>query len=159
MGRIALALMCIASLLILSEVASFAQAGSTGGTLGKTGKSASGGDEAPAAGHRTRAPTQRSASISGRWSWRGKCADDSEWSGNFDLDQGVGGSIHGTCSTTRESCSTVSGQVVGNKATLSVGWAIRTGTLSLTIAEGRQSMSGWETSPARGRCTYEVRRF
>jgi hypothetical protein len=41
MGNIAVALVCVAAL-IASEEASFAQAGSTGGTLGKTDKSASG---------------------------------------------------------------------------------------------------------------------
>jgi len=70
------------------------------------------------------------------------------------------GSVRGTCSMTRESCSTVSGQVVGNKATLSVGWAVRTGVLSFTIGQSWRSMSGWETSSRPGgRRNYEAKRF
>jgi hypothetical protein len=160
---IAIAAMCGLAALIGVCKTALAQAGSTGGTIGKTDKSVSGGEEGPAPGVKNRKSTAvevpSKASISGRWSWRGKCADDTEWSGDFDLVQSADGSVRGTCSTTQESCSTVSGQVVGNKATLSVGWRVRTGTLSVTVAESRKSMSGWETSPYRGRCTYEMRRF
>ena len=163
---IALAAMCGLAALIGVGKTALAQAGSTGGTIGKTDKSVSGGEDTPAPGVKNRksigveVPSKRAASISGRWSWHGKCTDDSEWDGFFDLEQGADGSVRGTCSMTRESCSTVSGQVVGNKATLSVGWYVRTGTLSFTIDQNWRSMSGWEPSARTGgRCNYEAKRF
>jgi hypothetical protein len=67
MGKIAVALVCVAAL-IASEQASFAQAGSTGGTLGKTDKSASGGEQQQSSPQKRAGSTAGSRSITGEWS-------------------------------------------------------------------------------------------
>ena len=159
------ALMCSTAPTVTHRIA-FAQAGSTGGTIGKTDKSVSGGEEAlpghqhakPKTWERDRPATPRAGSITGNWIWHGKCADDSEWAGTFDLEQHNDGTVTGTCSAVRETCSSVAGHVTANKAMLNVGWAYSTGTLEFTISEGRQRMSGWEMGRYHGRCTYEARR-
>jgi len=164
--RISIAVACCLAALVAADGLAFAQAGSTGGTIGKTDKSDSGGDEAapdhqrakPKTPERDRPAGPRAVSIAGKWVWHGKCADDSEWAGTFDLEQHNDGTVSGSCSVTRESCSSVSGQVTANKATLAVGWQYSTGNLEFTIAGGGHSMSGWEITRGHGRCAYQARR-
>jgi hypothetical protein len=159
--------------LSMDSSSALAQAGSAGGAAVKQDKSVSGGEEAaepPHAGRRAeptpRQPsstdrqgiTSKALSVSGKWIWHGKCADDSEWAGTFDLEQNKDGTVSGTCSAVRESCSSIAGEVIGNKATLDVGWAYSTGTLQFTLSEGGRSMSGWEMGRYHGRCSYQAHR-
>ena len=88
---IAIAVACGLAALVVADGTAFAQAGSTGGTLGKTDKSASGGEEErPKSGNRKAAAT-----ISGKWSWRSKCENGTNWTGEFDFDQNADGTLSG----------------------------------------------------------------
>jgi hypothetical protein len=80
MNKPAIAILFGLALLIVGECASFGQAGSTGGTLGKTDKSASGGDESglrqtskPGGPRKADQKTARGScqKIVGTWTWRG----------------------------------------------------------------------------------------
>jgi hypothetical protein len=97
--------LCSIAALLSTDTTLLAQAGSIGGTLGKTDKSASGGEEPQ--GDKKAAEggvaTKHAVTIAGKWIWHGKCADDSEWAGTFDLDQRSDGTVSGTCSITRQS--------------------------------------------------------
>jgi hypothetical protein len=87
--------------------AAFAQAGSTGGTLGNTDKSISGEREEPRrereeprkkpapkeAGHTASAPS--TVSVAGRWSWTADC-QSGHWSGAFTLSDPSSGQFTGT---------------------------------------------------------------
>jgi hypothetical protein len=75
---IAIAVVCCLAILVAADRSAFAQAGSTGGTLGKTDKSASGGEEGRSQTERKRVTTrseprnatERSCStIVGTWRW------------------------------------------------------------------------------------------
>jgi len=87
------------------------QPGSTGGTIGKTGKSSSGGEESPEAQpHQTRsvekegraASTQSGTSVAGRWRWSANC-QSGHYSGEFDLSQTTGGPFTGNFAGTNVS--------------------------------------------------------
>jgi len=72
---IAVAVVCCLAVLVAADGSAFAQAGSTGGTLGKTDKSASGGDKETEPQRSIRPPKARTkeasscAKITGVWSW------------------------------------------------------------------------------------------
>jgi hypothetical protein len=86
----------------------FGQAGSTGGTIGKTDKSVSGGDNAaePRTPMSSRSKGQRpidkgasdqssEASVAGRWRWTADCPSG-HWQGEFDLDETSRGHVSGS---------------------------------------------------------------
>lgn len=95
----------------LTSVAAFAQAGSTGGTLGNTDKSISGSgredQEAPSRpkgeGHQSRSREKdgRAASappvvsVAGRWNWTADC-QSGHYNGAFTLSEPSGGQFTGT---------------------------------------------------------------
>jgi len=70
-----------------------------GGTIGKTDKSVSGGDEAPQPNQSKR--EHRAASwpsghdVSGRWRWTADCPDG-RWTGEFDLSETPAGQFGGS---------------------------------------------------------------
>jgi hypothetical protein len=72
----AIAVACGLAALVVADGIAFPQAGSTGGTLGKTDKSASGGEELHPAKRRVAKPQTVSpcAKVPGAWTWR--------WMGN-----------------------------------------------------------------------------
>lgn len=160
------AIISLIALLAVDRIA-FAQAGSTGGTLGKTDKSVSGGEEERPgdrkSGHRK--ATATAATISGKWSWRAKCDDGSAWTGEFNFNQNIDGTFSGNChnDTGAGSCSAVSGRVSGNNATFKVRWFDVLGghenPYEFTIAGGGQSMEGTEHSQSYGACKYTVKRL
>jgi hypothetical protein len=86
---------------LASDRIAFAQAGSTGGTIGKTDKSVSGGEEAtlsPSARPSTRDvknPSAIAPSIAGQWRWTADCSDGSHFHGVFDLSPTSGGQFTG----------------------------------------------------------------
>ena len=157
---------CLIVLLSTNRIA-LGQAGSTGGTIGKSDKSASGGEEVTPSRQRAHLRTNVSpsqgtsrASIGGKWIWNAICAESNQnWNGTFDFDQRSDGTIGGSCSGTPSACHSVSGHVVANKLTLTIGWDYSTGTLDLTIADGNRSMTGSENSRWHRHCTYSGRRF
>ncbi len=96
--------MVLIVLLVLTGSPAFAQAGSAGGTLGKTDKSVSGGgDSAPSAkpsggDARSRAippPQTGTASMAGRWDWTADC-QSGHYTAGFQITQGMSGEINGS---------------------------------------------------------------
>lgn len=85
------------------------QAGSTGGTLGKTGKSMSGEESPPAQETRTKPPAKRGntdapdqpagVSVAGRWRWDADCTVG-HWQGEFDLTETSRGHFNGSFAAT-----------------------------------------------------------
>jgi hypothetical protein len=98
-----------AVLLLASGSLALGQAGSTGGTLGKTGKSMSGEDSPAASETRTKPPTRRSdkdasdqpagVSVAGRWRWDADCTVG-HWQGEFDLTETSRGRFNGSFAAT-----------------------------------------------------------
>jgi len=140
-----------------------AQAGSTGGTLGKTDQELSGGPKMaiPERSRPTAKPVSP-ASISGKWVFETRCPG-SEWRGEFVFEQGSDGILSGSCSGSAD-CSTVSGRVTGNKVNLTVTYhgygifASHKNNINLTLAENGKSMRGIEDTQSHGRCNYQVQR-
>jgi hypothetical protein len=88
-----------APLIVLAQM----QPGSTGGTIGTTDKSISGGGDV----QQPRSPTKRDGdgrsekrlsetSVSGRWRWRAACGIGGQWHGDFQISQTSDGSFTGT---------------------------------------------------------------
>jgi hypothetical protein len=101
---------------VASTYIAFAQAGSTGGTLGNTDKSISGDREAPrgAPSTRSRETPQRTgtaASISGKWSWEATCTTFGMHHGSFDVSQITGDQFTGSIVNSDGSTSSISGRV------------------------------------------------
>src|SRR5215472_9713357 len=102
------AALCSMVALVAADRSAFAQAGSTGGTLGKTDKSASGGEDQPQARQKPNGRPRHSAigetaapvSISGKWTWTQKCDDGSEWVGVFEFSESPDGEVSGTSTGT-----------------------------------------------------------
>jgi hypothetical protein len=160
MGKLAIAIACAFALLVIGDRAAFAQAGSTGGTLGKADKSASGGEDQPQARQKPNGNPRHSSapvSISGKWTWTAKCDDGSEWVGTFEFSQSPDGEVSGT-STGTDAGRSMSGQLVGNKLTVSRTYYLVSNQIIFTIAAGGNSMQGSETSKGHGTCRYQAKR-
>jgi hypothetical protein len=159
-------LSCLVALLATDRIA-LGQAGSIGGTIGKTDKSVSGGEEETPGGRKSghRNAAAAPASISGKWSWRAKCENGDNYTGEFDFDQNADGTLSGNCSviTGPNSCGALSGHVAGKKAMLRVLQKTVIGahetTYELTVAADGQSMQGTEHAWLSGECTYQVKRL
>jgi len=164
-SRIAVAFMCSLMLFVAAERVAFAQAGSTGGTIGKTDKSVSGGDEPPQ--QRPKAKLRTSTvgnapahSISGKWAWTAKCTDGSEnWAGAFELTQNTDGAVSGSFTGNGEPGS-FSGTVFGNRLIGSNCYTItrHCTQISFTIVGGGSSLTGSESSASHGTCKYQASR-
>ena len=160
-----------AALVLATSQASFAQGGSTGGSLGKSGQELSGSLPKPTAPKKEPARDPESTrsgsgsvSVSGRWRWEAKCANGTVWSGEFNLKHSSDGTMTGMCHMAGSyGCGDVSGRVVGNVATFTVFWADLFGghrnPFTFTIADGGRTMQGFEESAGNGRCSYQARRF
>ncbi len=110
MRRLSIALALFCAILLIADRLALAQSGSVGGTVGKTDKSVSGGETAPA--KRAVAPNAGSAgSVAGRWRWSADC-ESGHWEGGFSLTQSgaseiTGGFLH----TNLADIGTISGHV------------------------------------------------
>lgn len=141
-----------------------AQAGSTGGSIGKKGKSAS-GEEAAAPRSQpkaTRSETARGADFSGIWAWTTTCSNGKSGAGQFTLHQNASGGLVGSCSSSEFPCSEVSGQAVANSASLRVFWTGVVGshytTVNLRLAAGGRNFTGTEQAAYAGTCAFQGRR-
>jgi hypothetical protein len=163
---IGIAVACGLAALVGADQTAHAQAGSTGGTIGKTDKSVSGGEERPQAREKPNAILRHSAnsetlaplSISGNWVWTAKCTDASEWVGAFELSQTSDGAVSGT-SAGNDASGSMSGQLVANKLTVSRSYyGIHSNQIIFTLAASGKSMQGSETSKTHGICRYQAKR-
>jgi hypothetical protein len=135
----------------------FAQAGSTGGTLGNTDKSISGSREEPqeATSPRERSKRAAAVSISGKWAWTQKCDDGREFVGSFDLVQNGDGTVSGTV-TGSDGSGPISGKLAGNIFTGSRSYNDHNTHIVITFS-GR-SLHATESSRDHGACHYQATR-
>lgn len=144
-----------------------AQAGSTGGTLGKTDKSSSGDREvAPPASAK---PTQQSnrparvgrtdntPTIGGKWAWTAKCDDGSNWTGTFDLVQNSDHTVSGPAAG-NDGSGSLSMQLAGNRLTGKRTYMDHSNQITFTVAVGGHSLQGSESSLSHGTCRYQANR-
>jgi hypothetical protein len=121
------------SLMVATAGPALAQSGSTGGSVGKQGKSVSGGDgHRPAAPPRSREPAQRSAkpqqaaparsavAVGGRWRWTADCPSG-HWNGGWDLTETGSGQFSGN----------FAGMTIGDAGSITNG-RVGGGSLSFT---------------------------
>jgi hypothetical protein len=152
-------------LLLAGGSLAFGQAGSTGGALGKTGKSIS-GDESPAAPEtRTKPPTRRSdrnasdkpagGSVTGRWRWDQDCTLG-HWRGEFDLTETSRGRFGGSfAGTSAHDVGTITdGTVSGGGISFTRTSSIATQYWKGRLASGR--LKG--TSSGNANCSWEATR-
>jgi hypothetical protein len=103
-------ILCVMSALLAADRTVFAQAGSTGGVIGKQDKSISGGDET----EKPRSPktedkpqhsrskaardggTKPVSTVSGRWRWQAACGIGGQWHGEFQISEISNGSFTGS---------------------------------------------------------------
>jgi hypothetical protein len=142
------------------SMTAFAQAGSTGGTLGNTDKSISGEREQPreAPRHSTRERPKRASaplSVSGNWVWSAKCDDGTTWAGTFDFVQSADGAVSGSAAGNDGSAS-FSGQVQGNTIIGRRTYSMHSNSVVFTFSGG--ALHGVEPSATHGTCRYDARR-
>lgn len=153
-------IICIIVTLLCSEPTAFAQAGSTGGTLGKTDKSLSGNESAPVP--RRTMPSAKPAqagsaarSLAGSWHWRAQCSDGTNWEAIFVA------TAAGSGSASLEFVGALGGKGVGtlsgSHVTLYRSFAWTHQTWSATLS-GSDRMTGIITSSEGGSCTFEASR-
>jgi hypothetical protein len=100
-ASIGIALLALSHLACANVTSAFAQAGSTGGTIGKQDKSISGGDQIEKPGnlqqrkHREESPSRQVATtLTGPWDWKASCYGV-PYTGALRLVQSAGGQLSG----------------------------------------------------------------
>lgn len=165
-GAAAKPLLAILIFLACSSLA-FGQAGSTGGTIGKTDKSVSGGEAAPETQTQTKSrskgqqPADRGrsdrpsvVSVAGRWRWIADCPDR-RWEGEFDLSETSPGHISGSfAATSWYDIGTITGDHINASSitftrNMSVATQYWTGRLAAGRIKGTISSGG-------GTCSWEA---
>jgi hypothetical protein len=147
---------------LAADQIALAQAGSTGGAIGKSDKSASGGEEQshqkPKARPRNSPAREMPPhSISGKWTWTAKCDDTSNWAGTFELEQSPQGVIAGTAEG-NDGSGSMSGQLIANKLIVTRSYPMHSNQIIFTVAAGGTSMQGSESSRTHGICKYQAER-
>jgi hypothetical protein len=146
-----------------------AQAGSTGGTLGKSGRSVSGGEAAPPpesqappvklapSGARLRPATSAVVSFAGDWRLVAKCSNG-DWNMRLVLQQAPGEGLSGTGHNLTAGYNSVvaDGKVSGSQANFSLRWPAGV-TDHWTARLAGSQMSGSIKGPF-WTCTYAARR-
>jgi hypothetical protein len=165
MSRLIAVIVAGAALSMLTTAGVFAQAGSTGGTIGNQDKSISGGQDQGQTHQKPNTKRRNSVSadmpvrfsVSGKWAWTAKCDDGSEWAGTFDFAQNTDGTISGTASG-NDGSGSISGRLNGNNLTGSRSYWDHSNQIILTFAAGGSSLQGSEPSRTHGVCRYQARR-
>jgi hypothetical protein len=146
-----------------------AQAGSTGGTLGKTEQSLSGGrakgpapEKRPGPSRKSKASTYpvRLASLLGKWQWTAKCASGT-FNGTIELvqsaDQFSGSFMNPNMGVSEK---ITDGRIHGNRVSFNhhTGLVIRRVELTLASVSGRFSMTGTMPTIFSGNCVLMCRK-
>lgn len=169
-GRMSGAATCFLAAVVLIATGSsgLAEAGSTGGTIGKTEKSVSGGERSSEPQSRTNsrpiskgsggassADRSSQSSIAGRWRYSADCTVG-HWQGEFEILQGSGGSFSGSfAGTSLADTGTISnGRVSGSSISFTRTSSVATQYWRGGIAGGR--MSG--TSSGNANCSWQALR-
>jgi hypothetical protein len=145
--------------------AAFAQSGSIGGTVGKQGKSVSGGDDTAEKGTRPQLEMQRApheaamphVSINGRWHWDIKCPT-ANFTGLLDIVQ-TGNTFTGEFGHTNfwDNGTVSNGQVQGNLITFDREY-FGMDHVRLSLTNGGSVMQGPHDNAAWGHCLIFARK-
>ena len=140
-----------------------AQAGSTGGVIGKQDKSVSGGEDAAEPRSQTKSRSkgkrpvdtgtsdQSSVSVAGAWRWSADCNSGGRWQGQFDLTETSRGRFNGSF----EPVGTISdGHINGTSVTFTRTWVTFTQYWTGRLVGGR--LKG--TLSGNGTCSWEASR-
>jgi hypothetical protein len=147
----------LAAWLAMDQIA-HAQEGSIGGSLGKTDKSVSGGDDdalhrtKPAARNPVAGAKPTAASFGGHWVWTATCDDATDWKGSLELTQDSEGTVSGSVTN-----GSVSGKALGNTLTGRFCYLHCT-QISFTLESGGGRLVGSEKSLTHGTCRYQGKR-
>ena len=166
---IAFGFICGFAALLGADRMAFAQAGSTGGTLGQTDKSAGGNREAvepatPSHGIHpkksdaaTGSAPQAAVSVTGRWKWTADC-QSGHWVKGFQLTQETKGEFNGNfLHTNWADLGTITdGEVAGNGAISFTRHAIVLQHWTGKLGEGGKHINGSITGNEN--CTWEGRK-
>ena len=163
-GRLLIFTAALGLFLAAQQQVAFAQAGSTGGVIGKQDKSISGGEGTaepraltkPSRRSTARGTSDRSSevSVAGRWRWIAECPSG-HWQGQFDLAETSKGQFSGGfAGTTSVDIGTITnGHVNGTSVTFTRTWVTGTQYWTGQLAAGRLkgTLSGnencnWEAS-------------
>jgi hypothetical protein len=137
-----------------------AQAGSTGGTIGKQGKSVSGEDEHPARHSRpkdSKVP-EASGSVAGHWRWSADCAENGQWHGEFVLTSTSPGKFTGSFGNVFDGTITeghFNGTNVSFTRHFALGTATQVWTGQLNSGHLQGSLSGTSLTGS-GSCSWEA---
>lgn len=145
--------------LTLAPIGAAAQSGNTGGSLGKSGKSVSGGAKKPVASTRSKTTpggTKRSVDLTGSWTWLAKCKLGST-PGTFTIVHAADNTFSGSLTRQTGSGTVKSGRLSGQQITfLSTGFpGDRTWTGQ--ISKNGRYMSG-SISMSWDKCTFTASR-
>jgi hypothetical protein len=150
-------------LLLVGGSLALGQAGSTGGTLGKTEKSISGsGESAPADGRpppRTRSmpPMQvTAASLEGNWDWEASCTLG-QWQGGMTLHAVSATAFSGEFN--KGHTGSIAGTINGNRLSFIRTWMgmiKQNWTAPVTYAGSSLRMQGPFTDPTRSGCRFSA---
>jgi hypothetical protein len=153
-------------LLLAAGSLALGQAGSTGGTLGKTGKSLSGEDSPAAPETRTKPRTKEAdrdssdqspgVSVAGRWRWDADCGAGGHWQGEFDLNETSRGHFNGSfAGTSPHDVGTITNGIIsGGSFSFTRTNPVVTQYWKGRLAAGR--MKG--TSSGNANCSWEATR-
>lgn len=165
MSTSAAKIVVLAIIFLTSGSLAFGQAGSTGGTLGKTGKSLSGEENPAEPSARTKSRTKSidrdtssqpsGVSVTGRWRWSADCTVG-HWQGEFDLAEASRGRFNGSfAGTSVHDVGTISdGSVNGGSISFT-----RTSSIATQYWRGRLAgtrMKG--TSTGNANCSWQATR-
>jgi hypothetical protein len=162
---IGLTLFALSHLAFANVSSALAQAGSTGGTIGKQNKSISGGSDQPQTEQKpkvrernsVRRDTSAAPSIDGTWAWTAKCDDGSTWSGKFDFAHNSDGIVSGSAEG-NDGSGSISGRIIGNKFTASRSYWNHSNNINFTFEAGGKILQGSESSQTHGTCRYQANR-
>ncbi len=166
---IAIGFICGFAASLAADQMALAQAGSTGGTLGKTDKSAGGNREAvepaspPIAIHPKKGDAaavsgpQVAVSVAGRWKWTADCQSSGHWGGGFQLTQETKGEFSGDfLHTTMADIGTITDGEVGNGAISFTRHVVVLQRWIGKLGEGGKRING--TITGNDNCTWEGRK-
>jgi hypothetical protein len=163
-------IICLVALLAADRIAR-GQAGSIGGTIGKTDKSASGGEESSASLGRYLSPASRrhpqrngegsvgpSSSVTGHWQWHSDCGPFGRFVGAFKLAQTSAGQLTGEflSDSGEMKAGRISGTVTGDNVSftrVAVGGQVTQFDAVLNSPD-KPSMTGSVSGPGRMPCSF-----
>ena len=160
-------LLALSHLAFANVTAALAQAGSTGGTIGKQDKSISGGAEAdepraarpakrPSANPREKSSGASKNSLIGRWQWHAQCKNGTTWEAVFVATAADNETV--ALDFIGAGGGTGTGFVTGNRVRLLRTFAVFTQTWTATLSGGNRMNGAIASSEGGGGCSFQASR-